>query len=72
MEIVGSLLQLTGVRMIPYESQEAVRGIEEQYRPGLPSMVYLISPTGGVSQGVDAFFPLMHGLPGGKFVRWML
>jgi predicted DCC family thiol-disulfide oxidoreductase YuxK len=72
MEIAGSLLQLTGVQMIPYESQEAVRALEEQYRPGPPSMVYLISSAGGVPQGVDAFLPLMHGLPGGKFVRWML
>ena len=62
----------SGVRMIPYESQEAASALGEQYRPGPPSMAYLISPAGGVSQGVDAFLPLMHGLPGGKFVRWML
>ena len=62
----------SGVRMIPYESEEAVRALGEQYRPGPPSMAYLISPVGGVAQGVDAFLPLMHGLPGGKFVRWML
>jgi predicted DCC family thiol-disulfide oxidoreductase YuxK len=58
--------------MIPYESQEAASALGEQYRPGPPSMAYLISPKGGVSQGIDAFLPLMHGLPGGKFVRWML
>jgi len=58
--------------MIPYESQEAASALGEQYRPGPPSMAYLISPAGGVSQGIDAFLPLMHGLPGGKFVRWML
>ncbi|TKB82342.1 MAG: DUF393 domain-containing protein [Nitrospira sp.] len=62
----------SGVRMIPYESEEAVRVLGERYRPGPPSMAYLISPAGGVSQGVDAFLPLIHGLPGGKFVRWML
>ena len=61
-----------GVRMIPYESQEAMTVLGERYRPGPPSMAYLISPAGGVSQGIDAFLPLMHGLPGGKFVRWML
>lgn len=58
--------------MIPYESEEAVRVLGEQYRPGPPSMAYLVSPIGGVSQGVDAFLPLIHGLPGGKFVRWIL
>ncbi|MEK6633584.1 MAG: DUF393 domain-containing protein [Nitrospirota bacterium] len=68
----GMGLPGSGVRMIPYESQEAVRALGEQYRPGPPSMAYLISPAGGVSQGVAAFLPLIHGLPGGKFVRWML
>lgn len=58
--------------MIPYESQEAMTALGERYQPGPPSMAYLISPAGGVSQGIDAFLPLMHGLPGGKFVRWML
>ncbi len=68
----GMGLPGSGVRMIPYESQEAASALGEQYRPGPPSMAYLISPAGGVSQGIDAFLPLMHGLPGGKFVRWML
>lgn len=58
--------------MIPYESQEAVSALGEQYRPGPPSMAYLISPAGGVSQGVDAFLPLIQGLPGGKLAQWML
>ena len=58
--------------MIPYESHEAMTVLGEQYRPGTPSMAYLVSPTGTVSQGLEAFLPLMHGLPGGKFVRWML
>jgi predicted DCC family thiol-disulfide oxidoreductase YuxK len=62
----------SGVRMIPYESQEAASALGEQYRPGPPSMAYLVSPAGGVAQGIDAFLPLMHGLPGRKFVRWML
>ncbi|MDO9120076.1 MAG: DUF393 domain-containing protein [Nitrospira sp.] len=61
-----------GVQMIPYESQEAASALGAQYRPGPPSMAYLISPAGGVSQGLDAFLPLMHGLPGGTFVRWIV
>lgn len=58
--------------MIPYESQEAARALGARYRPGPPCMAYLVSPAGVVSQGVDAFLPLMHGLPGGKFLRWVL
>ena len=58
--------------MIPYESQEAVEALGTQYRPGPPSMAYLISPSGVVSQGVEAFLPLVSGLPGGKVARWVL
>ncbi len=58
--------------MIPYESQEAVSALGAQYRPGPPSLAYLISPAGGVRQGIDAFLPLIHGLPGGTFLRWVL
>lgn len=58
--------------MIPYETQEAASALGAQYRPGPPSMAYLISPAGRVRQGVDAFLPLIHGLPGGTFLRWVL
>ncbi|MEQ1656132.1 MAG: DUF393 domain-containing protein [Nitrospira sp.] len=61
-----------GVRMIPYETQEAASALGAQYRPGPPSMAYLISPAGRVWQGVDAFLPLIHGLPSGTFLRWVL
>jgi predicted DCC family thiol-disulfide oxidoreductase YuxK len=62
----------SGVRMIPYESEEAVSALGERYRPGPPSMAYLVSPAGAVSQGVEAFLPLVSGLPGGRVIRWML
>lgn len=58
--------------MIPYESQQAMRALGEQYRPGPPSMAYLISPTGGVSQGIDVFLPFIQGVPGGRCIQWML
>lgn len=62
----------TGVRMIPYESREAVAALGELYRPGPPSMAYLVSPTGMVSQGLEAFLPLVLGLPGGRVIRRLL
>lgn len=58
--------------MIPYESQEARSALGAQYRPGPPSMAYLISPAGVVSQGVEAFLPLVPSLPGGRILRWVL
>lgn len=62
----------SGVRMIPYESREAMSALGERYRPGPPTMAYLINPAGEVSQGVDAFLPLITGLPGGGLIRWLL
>lgn len=58
--------------MIPYESQEAKIALGEHYRPGPPSMAYLVSPTGTVSQGLEAFLPFVSGLPGGRVIRWLL
>lgn len=61
-----------GLRMIPYESQDAMRALGEHYRPGPPPMAYLVSPTGSVSQGLEAFLPFVSALPGGRVIRWML
>lgn len=61
-----------GLRMIPYESQEAMLALGEHYRPGPPPMAYLVSPTGSVSQGLEAFLPFVSGLPGGRVIRWLL
>lgn len=62
----------SAVRMIPYESREAMTALGERYRPGPPSMAYLVSPTGSVSQGVDAFLPFVSVLPGGRGLQWLL
>lgn len=59
----------SGVRMIPYDSQEAISVLGEQYRPGPPAMAYFIHPAGAVSQGLEAFLPLLSGLPGGRVIR---
>lgn len=58
--------------MIPYESREAAMALGEQYQPGPPSMAYLVSSAGAVSQGLDAFLPLVRGLPGGRVIQWVL
>lgn len=62
----------SGLRMIPYESDEAAKALGDQYRPGPPAMAFLVYPSGQVSQGLDAFLPLAPGLPGGRTVQWML
>jgi len=62
----------SGLRMIPYESEEAAKVLGDQYRPGPPAMALLVHPSGQMSQGLDAFLPLTPGLPGGRAVRWML
>ncbi|MEQ1794991.1 MAG: DCC1-like thiol-disulfide oxidoreductase family protein [Nitrospira sp.] len=61
-----------GITMIPYDSQEARSVLGDRYQPGPPSMAYLVSPAGAVSQGIGTVLPLVAGLPGGRAVRWML
>lgn len=62
----------SGVRLIPYDSQDAMLALGDRYRPGPPSMAYLVSSGGTVSQGLDAFLPLLSRLPGGRVIRWMM
>ncbi|MFO0706450.1 MAG: DUF393 domain-containing protein [Nitrospira sp.] len=62
------------VRFVPYESEDAVLALGEGYRPGPPTMAYLVSPSGAIAEGLGAFLPLAVGLPGGKaltaLLRW--
>lgn len=61
-----------GLRMVPYESEEAAKVLGDLYRPGPPAMALLVHPSGQVLQGLEAFLPLAPGIPGGRAVRWML
>lgn len=62
----------TGVRFVPYESEDAVRALGADYRPGPPTMAYLVSPCGTIAKGLDAFLPLVPGLPGGRALAGLL
>ena len=55
----------TGIRMIPYQSDEAKCLLGQEYRPGRPEVAYLITAQGQIRRGVDAFLPLLPGLKGG-------
>jgi predicted DCC family thiol-disulfide oxidoreductase YuxK len=55
----------TPVRFVPYQSEEAACYLGTEYRSGRPDVAYLIEPTGAVRYGLDAFLPLLRGLPGG-------
>ncbi|TKB73405.1 MAG: DUF393 domain-containing protein [Nitrospira sp.] len=54
------------VRYVPYQSDEAAFRLGEGYRPGRPDVAYLIGPGGQVQRGLEAFLPLLPGLPGGR------
>lgn len=54
------------VRFIPYQSEEAARCLGSEYRPGRPDVAFLVDVDGKVSRGLDAFLPMLPGLPGGR------
>src|SRR5574341_1126941 len=54
-----------GARFVPYQSEEAARCLGSEYKPGRPEVAFLIEPDGTISQGLDAFVPLLPGLRGG-------
>lgn len=55
-------------RFVPYQSAEAVCRLRSEYKPGRPHVAYLVEPDGTIKAGLDAFLPLLPGLPGG----WLL
>jgi predicted DCC family thiol-disulfide oxidoreductase YuxK len=60
------------VRFLPYQSDEAARRLGRHYRPGRPDVAFLIEPDGTLHRGLDAFLPLLPGLPGGRFLRRLM
>ena len=60
------------VKFLAYQSDEAKRILGENYRPGRPDAAFLIRPSGEVSQGFEAFLPLIPNLPGGRLLLWWL
>jgi predicted DCC family thiol-disulfide oxidoreductase YuxK len=60
------------VRFLPYQSEEAMKALGSDYRPGRPAMAFFIQPSGQVHRGLDAFLPLVPNLPGGKLLLWCL
>jgi predicted DCC family thiol-disulfide oxidoreductase YuxK len=60
------------VRWLPYESDEAARRLGEDYRPGRPDVAFLVERDGSIRKGVEAFLPLLPGLPGGRILYAIL
>jgi predicted DCC family thiol-disulfide oxidoreductase YuxK len=54
------------IRFIPYQSREAAERLGNEYSPGRPTVAFLVDPDGTIHRGLDAFLPLLPGLPGGR------
>jgi len=62
----------TPVRMVPYDGDEARRLLGAAYRPGRPDVAFLVDSRGNVTNGLDAFLPLLPALKGGAFLAGFL
>ena len=60
------------VRFVPYQSEEAACRLGTDYKPGRPAVAFLVEPNGQIRLGLDAFVPLLPGLPGGRFLLGLL
>lgn len=60
------------IQFIPHQSEEAMKALGHDYRPGRPETAFLISPSGKVRQGLEAFLPIISNLRGGKLLCWVL
>lgn len=56
------------VRFVPYQSEEAACRLGRDYKPGRPDVAFLVERDGTISRGLEAFLPLLPGLPGGRLV----
>jgi predicted DCC family thiol-disulfide oxidoreductase YuxK len=62
----------TGIRMIPYQSEEAKQALGKGYRPGRPDVAFLVRSDGEIASGLDAFLALLPGLKGGRVLSVLL
>ncbi len=61
----------TTVQFFPYDSREAAGYLGSLHQAdSRPSMAYWIDEKGMVVGGLEAFFPFLHGLTGGKLVMF--
>jgi predicted DCC family thiol-disulfide oxidoreductase YuxK len=60
------------VRFVPYRSEEAVRKLGADYKPGRPDAAFLVEGDGTISRGLDAFLPLVPGLRGGRILQTLM
>jgi predicted DCC family thiol-disulfide oxidoreductase YuxK len=62
----------SGVRFVPYQSQEAASRLGAEYKPGRPDVAFLVEKDGTISKGLEAFLPLLPGLPGGRVLSALM
>lgn len=60
------------IRFVAYQSEEAMKALGHDYRPGRPETAFLIRPSGEVQQGFEAFLPVLSCLRVGKVLLWAL
>jgi len=63
---------VTPVRMVPYQSEEAKQALGECYRPGRPNAAFLVRSNGEIARGLDAFLALLPGFKGGRALSVLL
>lgn len=56
------------IRYVPYQTDEARSCLGDVYKSGRPDAAFLVMSDGTVRRGLDAFLPLLPGLPGGRFL----
>jgi predicted DCC family thiol-disulfide oxidoreductase YuxK len=64
--------EVPDVRFIPYQSEEAAARLGPAYRPGRPDVAFFVDRDGTIRRGLDAFLPLLPGLPGGRILLSMM
>ena len=64
--------EVKDVRFVPYQSEEAASRLGTEYQPGRPCVAFLVEGDGTIRRGLDAFLPLVPGLPGGRVIQVLM
>src|SRR5437899_12438862 len=58
--------QQSGIRFVPYQSEEAASRRGAEYNPGRPDLGSLLEPDAKSTREQDSVLPLVPGLPEGR------
>jgi len=69
LERLGPAPQQSGIRFVPYQSEEAASRLGAEYKPGRPDVAFLVEPDGTISRARAPCHPARPVNPAARLFR---